>query len=278
MQNNKPRMYSFDEHCSSDLPYYCLFHSAGSPMHCHTDFYEITLVVSGSYCHTIQNRQYDCDLGHLFLLKPGETHAFDAKTDHSYHYSVILKPHYFENYCMTHGIDYEQIWNGSFVEKKLSGSQFAYLSQLASDFSRSYSREYLPAAERFLYNALFACLHNFPVAVNENIENYAIDVLKRMDSFEIINMDITDIYQDYPVSSTTLILNFKNLTGYTIVQYRNIKRMEYAAYLLAEENYSVNLIADMLNISSISHFTQQFKKAYGVTPKQYQIQHRIYQQ
>ena len=82
------------------------------------------------------------------------------------------------------------------------------------------------------------------------------------------------MYNDYPVSSTTLIRDFKKLTGKTIVQYRNAKRMEYAAQLLEEENYPITMIANMLNISSLGYFSKQFQSYYGMTPKQYQLRYR----
>lgn len=273
-KNSAVSINRFRDHCASDTPYYCQFHSAGSAMHCHLDFYEFTLIISGSYHHIYKNRQYDCHLGHLLFFKPGEIHSFIENSENSYHYSVIVKQTYFETYCMTHMNDYEQILEYNFTEIDLSGSQFAFLSQLASRFSRCVSHEYFPAADRFLYNALFACFHKLPDISNSNSKNYAMDILRRMDNYEIIHMNITDIYKNYPVSSVTLIQEFKNLTGYTIVQYRNIKRMDYAAYLLTEENYPVSVIADILNITSVSHFAQQFRSVYGVTPKQYQIQHR----
>lgn len=82
------------------------------------------------------------------------------------------------------------------------------------------------------------------------------------------------MYAYYPLSQTALINDFKKLTGYTIVQYRNIKRMEYVADSLVKSNYSVTAIANTLNISSLGYFSQQFKKQFGMTPTEYQQQHQ----
>lgn len=82
------------------------------------------------------------------------------------------------------------------------------------------------------------------------------------------------MYAFYPLSQTALINDFKKLTGYTIVQYRNIKRMEYAADYLVKSNYSVTAIANALNISSLGYFSQQFKKQFGMTPTEYQRLHQ----
>ena len=59
-----------------------------------------------------------------------------------------------------------------------------------------------------------------------------------------------------------------------MLEYRNKKKMEYAAHLLQKDNYSVSSVADKLKISCQSYFIRQFKKQFGVTPKQYQMLYR----
>ena len=55
-----------------------------------------------------------------------------------------------------------------------------------------------------------------------------------------------------------------------MTEYRNKRRMEYAAHLLEKENYSISAVSDILHISCQSYFIKQFKKQFGITPKQYQ--------
>ena len=79
----------------------------------------------------------------------------------------------------------------------------------------------------------------------------------------------------FPVSPTTLIKQFENLTGQTIVQYRNDKRMEYATVLLKDWRMTIIDVANKVGISSPSHFSAEFKKKFGVSPKDYAKQHRF---
>lgn len=79
----------------------------------------------------------------------------------------------------------------------------------------------------------------------------------------------------FPVSPTTLIKQFENETGQTIAQYRNDKRMEYASLLLKDYKMTIIDVANKVGISSPSHFAAEFKKKYGVSPKEFAKRHVI---
>jgi AraC-like DNA-binding protein len=104
-----------------------------------------------------------------------------------------------------------------------------------------------------------------------DIHGYAVDLQKRLDNYHSLDQNLSVLYSNYPISPYTISNQFKKLTGYTVVEYRNIKRMEYAAHLLANENLSVASIANQMNISNLSYFAKQFKMQFGMSPKQYQL-------
>ena len=62
---------------------------------------------------------------------------------------------------------------------------------------------------------------------------------------------------------------FKNETGEAISAYIRRKRLETAANLLEQTDYSCSEIAAALSFSSQSHFTKLFSERYGVTPEKY---------
>lgn len=78
----------------------------------------------------------------------------------------------------------------------------------------------------------------------------------------------------YPIARCTLIKEFKEYTGMTIVQYQRKQKMTYAAQLLIDSDYQITEIADILEFDSFSHFLRVFKEQYGETPKEYRKQRR----
>lgn len=273
MAQKEPMKNKFSIYSASE-PYFCNFTERGCDYHCHTDFYEFCLIANGTYRNTYQGNETICGAGHLLYFRPGECHTFIQNTVESHHYAVVIEEGFFREYCAQHMEQVEQVLSTSHVFKKLSGPQLAYLTQLASMLQHSASSERVSVLKQFLSCALFACFETVSDSTSDTVSLYAIDLRYRLDSYQILTENVSNIYRDYPVSQAFLINNFKQLTGYTIVQYRNMKRMEYAAHLLAVENYSITTVANILNISSLGYFSQEFKKKYGHSPKQYQLLHR----
>ena len=48
-------------------------------------------------------------------------------------------------------------------------------------------------------------------------------------------------------------------------------RLEYAASLLKERKYNISEVASLSGYSNLSHFSDAFRKKYGVLPKKYTI-------
>ena len=78
-----------------------------------------------------------------------------------------------------------------------------------------------------------------------------------------------DIYGHYPVAKCKLIKEFKQYTGMTIVQYQKKQKLAYAAQLLANADYQITQIAEIVGFDSFSHFLRIFKEEYNMTPKEY---------
>ena len=275
MQTTKIIKNSFKTHCNSDSPFFCNFGHKGLDMHIHMDFFEICLIVSGTYEHTHNGSTRTCKLGTILFSSPGESHSLIATSNESYHYALILKSDFFVDFCKQNQQNAEKILNTPFLIQKVTSIQLSYLTQLVSNLTYTTNQDLLPLVKLFLSNLLFACFDKLPLIPANMDKIYAVDLCQLFNNYEGLDEDISNLYRQFPISRTALINDFKALTNYTIVQYRNIKRMEYAALLLTEANYSVTGICNILKIENPSYFSQQFKKQYGISPKQYQLEHRL---
>lgn len=266
---------SFISQCWYDnLPYFCLFSTWDDMQyHCHTDFYEFAFISSGTFRHNFNGIEETLAVGDLIFVRPGEYHLIYGIEPGSTHYAFIIKDTDFFAYCQRHLDDYSRLTDSPILYSKLSGAQTAYLSALGSAFARCYDPEKKPIAEQLLSALLFAIQNPLSSGDNFGVEQYARDLCLRFDNYQLLMEDITEIYTYYPVSQSTLISYFKQRTGMTIVEYRNKKRMEYAAWLLETEDYQITTVANMVHLSCLSYFSRMFKAQYGITPKQYQKLH-----
>lgn len=266
---------TFQESACSTLPYYCNFNQPGQKLHRHADFYEFSIIVSGSYKNVIHGESSILSAGSLIYFAPGQVHSLTELSANSHHYSFIIQRNHFETYVTKYFPNMRGIQTRPHIcIPKLDNSVFLYLMHLASLSVRSISQEQIEIVDHFLYDIIFHTFSPVPKLAEDTVSDYAIELLRRMNRYNLHDAKVHELYKEYPIAPAKLISEFKQLTGYTIVEYKNKKKMEYASFLLSEENYSISAIADMLHISSLGYFSKQFKKEYGMTPKQWQIAHR----
>ena len=78
----------------------------------------------------------------------------------------------------------------------------------------------------------------------------------------------------YFVSSSYLSRMFKSYTGQTFMKYLISYRMDKAKSFLECSQMDISDIAACTGYNDPSHFTQTFRRIYGVTPKEYRKQYK----
>ncbi len=74
---------------------------------------------------------------------------------------------------------------------------------------------------------------------------------------------------EFGISKFDFIKRFKSTTNITPHQFIIKKKLERSKNLLKEESLSLTDITYMLNFSDQSHFSNSFKKMYGMTPREF---------
>ena len=64
---------------------------------------------------------------------------------------------------------------------------------------------------------------------------------------------------------------FRQNSGESLHAYVIQRRMEFAASLLQEGKYNISEVAGLSGYSNLSHFSDSFRKKYGVLPKKYVV-------
>lgn len=85
---------------------------------------------------------------------------------------------------------------------------------------------------------------------------------------------LNQVAADLFVSAQYLAKTFKKHTGVTFNTYLNDIRIQKAKFMLVNTSISINEISDAVGYLNINNFYTHFKKATGMTPKQYIDYHR----
>lgn len=83
----------------------------------------------------------------------------------------------------------------------------------------------------------------------------------------------SDISEAGHVSRTKCFQIFNQYVGQSPMEYLNTFRLEKSRSLLEETKEPIISISTQVGFGSQSYYTQQFSKAYGVTPKKYRTMH-----
>lgn len=83
---------------------------------------------------------------------------------------------------------------------------------------------------------------------------------------------IYDLCRQYNTNRTTLMTEFKHITGKTINEFVIDKRISVSKKILEFTNISIEELSEKCGFSSQSYFTRTFKKKTGLSPTQYRKQ------
>lgn len=254
-----------------------LYSSISAPMHRHEDFYEFSLVTYGSFINQYNGQSHTIRKNCLLYFRCQEAHSIYAGNEQSTHFSFIVKKERFEALCQQFFPGSDFFSSHACIEKQLTELQGEYLADL---FKALYicapGDDLTGRIEMFLYNAMALVQSNTENTHSERSTDRYIDkLLTNLNNYAYVPLKVSQIYKEYPLAQSTLINSFRRRTGFTIVQYLGIKKMEYAAQMLRNSENNVTDIAAAVGISSLSHFIHKFKEHFGVSPKEYQLLHAV---
>lgn len=123
-------------------------------------------------------------------------------------------------------------------------------------------------------NRAFLCSENYKLAFDERGNKRMSDVYTyiRENYFKAIPLEkIAKIAKMSPFAFSRY---FKKNSGAGFIEYLNRVRTNKACYLLRETEYAVHDIAMECGFASISNFNKQFRKAEGISPRDFRAQFR----
>lgn len=85
---------------------------------------------------------------------------------------------------------------------------------------------------------------------------------------------IKDISEEFKYSPSYIFTLFKKRTGYSLIHFFNLKKMQKACEYLNYTDLSVKEISYKMNFQDPSYFSRLFKKLMGVSPKRYKQNNR----
>lgn len=246
-------------------------------MHYH-DFYEIYVQDQGTRDHIVSNTFYKLNAHDVMLLKPTILHQ-----------SISMEPHtrtivYFTDTFL------KRYFSPDMIQKFLSLFHYDCLSLTTENYYkaagiiREMNKENYDNPDNLIFvrlSELFMILlknsrEHPPAIVQNNVINTsntkkeAISPLISYVHENFLTLDnIDEIATTFYITPSHLCRTFKKLTGYTIIQYINILKIQKACDLLHNTKKSITEIALDCGFNSTMYFCKTFKAFLNITPTEY---------
>lgn len=251
-----------------------------SSVHYHT-FYEVEIIHNGTAKHFLNNTYYDARRGDVFLLRYFDFHAYrDYKTDSLQIYNLFFNGVALPNDVLELFTNTPDNLFGHFEEPEFE-LLLSDISLLMKEKNRRRIHNEVihinmmkTLFNKIMLTILRKCLKNLDNHTEKNNASYFQKALAFIQCNFREQLTLADISRTVGVTPNYLGQLFIKNLDMTFSAYVKKIRLEYAKNLLRFYDYGIDQISALSGFSTESHFISCFKKAYGITPKQYIIKNK----
>lgn len=253
----------------------------GRAAHTHRNVHQLVFALSGKLRVTIASRQYFVDRPSAIFISHLEPHAISVEGREYRRFCIDLDPEEIERDIKSAKLlsilsnrpeNFSHIVD---IEALLSRLQ-PFLVELKEQFDRK-DDEFYENTTAILKSILIMLYHHAPDAFphEENNISAAVQAIKQRIECNLAHDETLDeLAAHFHISRYYLAHCYKQITGYSIKNYRLLCRIAAARELLVSTTLSVSDICDRIGFSNMSNFSRYFKKEVGLSPLKYRALHK----
>ena len=239
------------------------------PPHLHSELYELTVCTKGEGTVATNGVPTSVKSGDIYVSFPGDLHMIrsDSASPLEYDYFAFRISGEYAGKLESAALVHKDA-----LSRVLKDERISYL--LASVIAEHYgSEEY---AEKLIESALMQIVIYLIRSLGDrktksnaisDAEVLCYRVMTYVDSHVYSIKNLTEVADAVNYNYSYLSSLFKRVTGNTVFEYYQNKKLETARILISERKKKIGEIAEMLGYSSVFAFSKAFKNKYGVSPK-----------
>ena len=244
----------------------------------HHDAHELLYIVSGKISVNIGGEEWVAESGSLLIFNRFEDHSIRILTEEYRRYALLISSEISQtadNYLLTSVLvnrspDFRHIIN--------CGESRATIESLLEDMLTEFSLK-RPIYEKALSSSLIRILielYRISPKLFLSAENRNTEIVREIQSRFECNFSeqfaLRSLAAEYHVSASHLAHIFKQITGYSPIEYLMSCRLSAAKNMLSASEKSIKEIIDLCGYSDESNFSRMFKTRVGLTPTEFRRQ------
>lgn len=272
--NNQRFSCSFQDETIPVLLYSCKtsdnFINMPRAMHMHEDKAEVVFITSGSGTHYIGGRQYFTKKGDILLYNAGVLHDETANPSGSMNVFCIAVSN-----LRIKGQGLNQFIPDNMGAVLHVGERYHEFLNLF-EMIHSHTINCSPRGgevSNYLIRTLIVMIYDLIDSKTSVVETEQFAAGQRVkdyiDQHYLEDINLNTIAQNLNMNQYYLAHLFKDMSGYSPMQYVIRRRIGEAQSMLINTNYPVTQIATMVGYNNSNHFHAAFVKMVGMTPYKY---------
>lgn len=254
------------------------------------NFFEIMYVEKGTGRQCINQHEFEYHEGNIFFLPPLDCHSFKI-TSPSKFYFIRFTDHFFlqkdklTNYNMWFDkiayvvANYNKV-PGDIISSEhdrqfiINNIKSIYQEYLRAD---SYSDSIITGAIASILNILARSIENRYVNKANETDSRFGEILRYINTNLLDNEKLRLIYlaDKFGISKSYFSEYFKKQAGITLADYVLKSKLKIVETKVLHTDLSLKEIAWQLNFTDSSHLVKSFKKAYGMTVKEFKNSRQV---
>jgi AraC-like DNA-binding protein len=243
------------------------------------DGYEIYYFISGKVTYFIEGTAYELNPNDILLINPRELHRPQLNGSCVYERKIInftedfLKELNFNDYNLFKCLEDRVSGKNNLIPsyEVLANNLDQIIKNIEKCNGKGASQEILKktylAQLLILLNNIMDNKKNEALILNKNNERIT-SVIQFINENLSSELSLSVLQENFYVTKFYLCHQFKEITGFTLNEYITYKRIMKAREFI-KLNYPMTEIYKLVGFSDYSNFYKAFKKANGISPREY---------
>jgi len=248
------------------------------------DFAELVIITEGYGTHSIDGIDYPVSAGDIFVFQGKTKHYFKERhglTMHNIMYDNRRLQHSFKNLQGDAGYNAMFLLEPAYRRRhrfksrlRISRRSLAHVETIIHKIHNE-QKQQSPGYDTLMLGMLLELMVFFSrqysqIDIPQAQTLYRIGkIIGRLETQYQKDWNINQLTKIAAMSKSSLIVAFKDATGYSPINYLIRIRLQKAAELLIESGDALGEIAIQCGFHDSNYLTRQFRKVYNITPRQF---------
>lgn len=240
----------------------------------HHDVHQILFVTNGAAEISVNGENFYLEKNSLIFISRTESHFITRASEDYTRYEIRISPEIFSADIKNVQL-YSILLNRPHGFNRIITLDSNQISPILDQIvlEQNQNSPYKNEMQTALLDVLFIKIFRLYPQLFSTIENPTFQTVKKIQQQFENNIEnkytLEQLSKEYHISKFHLSHIFKNITGYSIMDYLKSLRIAKAKNLLSKTNLSINDIVKNCGFSDGSNFSREFKSLTGQTPSEF---------